>query len=166
MNGLTILGTNILSSRGRLSCLSERTTCSICYYSPTTAFKLSVNNGDDTIVGWDVNCGVPGLGVDKGGAYDYITIPNGQCDYPSTIATAVITVSNDRYCGTAFTCAETATKAGANTICTNHRPFKIGVYSDNAEYAFPAAKGEGTLANNKGFSISYFQKTECQRKTI
>ena len=53
-------------------------------------------------LGWDTNCGVPGLTLANGGSYDYITLPSGQCDYPSTIATAVTTVNNDRYCGTSF----------------------------------------------------------------
>jgi len=145
---------------------SERTTCSICYY--TSAFAMSVANGIAAIgaLGWDTNCGVPGLTLANGGSYDYITLPSGQCDYPSTIATAVTTVNNDRYCGTSFNCAQTNAIKGtpANTICTNQRPFKIGVFSDDAEYAFPAALGEGSLANNRGFIINWYQKTECQRR--
>ena len=112
-------------------------------------------------LGWDTNCGAVGIAAgDNGGGYDYITIPNGQCDFPSTIATAVTTISNDRYCGTEFQCLNTNAIGGtpANTVCTNSRPFKIAVHSDDAEYSFPVADGEGSLANNRGFKIS---KTIC-----
>jgi len=149
---------------------SERTTCSMCYYSPLTDFKLSVYNGllTNGAVGWDTHCGAVGLGAGaNGGGYDYITIPNGQCNYPSTIAVAVITVSNDRYCGTEFQCLASNTAASAeNTVCTNSRPFKIAIHSDDAEYSFPVADSGGSLANNRGFKISWFQQTECQRKTL
>jgi hypothetical protein len=82
-----------------------------------------------------------------------------------------------------FSCAQTTAIAGtpANTVCTNSKPFRVCVQSDNAEYAFPAADGEGTLANNRGFQLSkifhsrnydiepfylsgYFQQTLCQSK--
>ena len=55
-------------------------------------------------LGFDTVCGVKGVGPTyaKGGGFDYITIPNGQCDYPSAAGTAVTTIPADRYCGTAF----------------------------------------------------------------
>jgi len=115
----------------------------------------------------DTNCGVPGLigpAFANGGAFDHIVIPDGQCDSP--LANAVVaTEPNDRYCGTSFKCMSGAgtTIAGTatQTVCSNHRPFKITVHSDGVEYAFPAPLGEGTLARNRGFSISYYQKTTC-----
>ena len=57
-----------------------------------------------------------------------------------------------------FSCAQTTAIAGtpSNTVCTNQKPFRVCVHSDNAEYAFPAADGEGTLANNRGFQLSKF----------
>ena len=57
-----------------------------------------------------------------------------------------------------FSCAKTTGPAvvgtPSNTVCTNQKPFKVCTHSDNAEYAFPAAAGEGTLANNRGFKLS------------
>ena len=121
---------------------------------------MSVYNGIAAIgdLGFDVVCGVPGLdsGI-NGGGFDYVTIPDGQCDYPVGSSTAVVTKSADRYCGTALkyfffkhlchfgvSCAQVlpnpmgaAGIAGtpANTVCTNLRPFKIGVHSDSLEYS-------------------------------
>ena len=53
-------------------------------------------------------------------------------------------------------CAKTAAIAGtpSNTVCTNQKPFRVCVHTDAAEYAFEAASGEGTLANNRGFKLS------------
>ena len=45
------------------------------------------------------------------------------------------------------------TAATKNTVCTSTRPFKLHVHSDSVEFGNPAADGEGTLANNRGFSI-------------
>ena len=55
-------------------------------------------------LGFDTVCGVLGLGPTyaNGGGFDYITIPDGQCDYPSSTTTAVATDTADRYCGTSF----------------------------------------------------------------
>ena len=69
-------------------------------------------------------------------------------------------VLNDKYCGTGLYClgavptATIATAATSATVCTNQKPFKIGVESDGLECMFPAASGEGTTGNNVGFSIS------------
>jgi len=159
----------LLHNQDYCACVrAERTTCSICYYS--TAFKMSEPNGIAAIgaLGFDTVCGVKGVGPTyaKGGGFDYITIPNGQCDYPSAAGTAVTTIPADRYCGTAFNCAKTAAIAGtpSNTVCTNQKPFRVCVHTDAAEYAFEAASGEGTLANNRGFKLSYYQKTLCQTR--
>ena len=70
------------------------------------------------------------------------------------------------------------TAATKNTVCTSTRPFKLHVHSDSVEFGNPAADGEGTLANNRGFSIgkkiqysiaiqlflsftAYWQKSAC-----
>ena len=53
-----------------------------------------------------------------------------------------------------FRCAEAIPAiAGSSTVCSNLRPFKISVHSDDKEYGFPVAAGEGSLANNRGFLI-------------
>eukprot|EP00091_Calanus_sinicus_P007663 TRINITY_DN1883_c0_g1_i6.p1 TRINITY_DN1883_c0_g1~~TRINITY_DN1883_c0_g1_i6.p1 ORF type:complete len:229 (+),score=30.65 TRINITY_DN1883_c0_g1_i6:676-1362(+) len=157
----------LLHNQDYCACVrSERTTCSICYYSSTTTFFMSVPNAIAAIgaLGFDTVCGVKGIGATyaNGGGFDYITIPNGRCSSPPTTVATTVTV--DRYCGTEFNCAQTTAIAGtpANTVCTNSKPFRVCVHSDNAEYSFPAADGEGTLANNRGFQLSYFQQTVCQ----
>ena len=65
-----------------------------------------------------------------------------------------------RYCGTELRClatapATTTANAAGQTVCTMNKPFKIGVHSDNYEYADATGTApEGTLDNNRGFSIS------------
>ena len=88
-----------------------------------------------------------------GGAYDHIVIPGGQCDSPVANA-VVVTVLNDRYCGTDLNCmtAVPATQGATGTVCTNQKPFKISVKSDGVEYNNPAADGESALGS-AGFSI-------------
>ena len=80
---------------------------------------MSVPNGIAAIgaLGFDTVCGVVGVGSTyaKGGGFDYITIPNGQCAYPSTTGTAVPTVTADRYCGTSFK-YKVKTKIEAKTL--------------------------------------------------
>merc|ERR1711970_725029 len=163
----------LLYNQDYCSCIrSARTTCSICFYS--TAFKLSVPNGIAAIglLGFDTVCGVLGIVAPytNGGGFDYITIPDGQCDYPSTTTPAIATDTADRYCGTSFKCAQALNPAAiagpASTVCTNQKPFRICVHSDNVEYANPAPVGEGTLANNRGFKISYYQKSLCQTRPL
>jgi len=117
-----------------------------------------------SLLGVDTNCGVGGVLIANGGAFDHIVIPGGQCNTP---AAAAINVLNDRYCGTALYClgvVATATIGAAATdatVCSNQKPFKISVESDGVEYIFPAAISEGATGNNVGFSISYFMKTTC-----
>ena len=43
------------------------------------------------------------------------------------------------------------------TVCSMNKPFKISVHSDALEYADTTTASEGTLANNRGFSISESQ---------
>ena len=50
--------------------------------------------------------------------------------------------------------AVAVTGTAGQTVCTMNKPFKIGVHSDALEYAFPDPGAEGTLAENRGFSIS------------
>jgi len=144
---------------------AERTYCAICYWS--TIFTLSLPNAANGINGVDTNCGHPALQapMTKGGGYDYIEIPDGQCDSPVGAALAV-TETNDRYCGAEFRClkaipATALTGTAGQTVCSNNKPFKISVHSDGLEYAFPATASEGLLAANRGFSIGYYQKTSC-----
>ena len=56
------------------------------------------------LLGFDTVCGVLGIVAPytNGGGFDYITIPDGQCDYPSTTTPAIATDTADRYCGTSF----------------------------------------------------------------
>jgi len=146
---------------------SERTYCAVCYWS--TAFKMSVPGAADGNKGVDTRCGSPGINpaFTKGGGFDYIFIADGQCNSPvgGTVTTPMET--NDRYCGTELRCLATApdtttANAAGQTVCTMNKPFKIGVHSDNYEYADATGTApEGTLDNNRGFSISYYQKTSC-----
>ena len=57
--------------------------------------------------------------------------------------------------------ATAMTGTAGQTVCTMNKPFKISVHSDGLEYFFPTTASEGLLANNRGFSISYYQKTSC-----
>ena len=64
-----------------------------------------------------------------------------------------------RYCGTELRClsavpATAVTGTAGQTVCSMNKPFKIAVHSDGLEYAFPTAANEGSLAENRGFSIS------------
>jgi len=146
---------------------SERTYCAVCYWS--TSFKLSVPNAADGDKGIDEKCGSPGINpvMLKGGGFDHIFIADGQCDSPvgGTVTAAMETA--DRYCGTELRCMkaiplDSVTGAAGQTVCSMTKPFKIGVHSDGLEYADAAgADPEGTLDNNRGFSISYYQKTSC-----
>ena len=47
------------------------------------------------------------------------------------------------------------------TVCTNMKPFKIGVHTDGVEYAHPTATAEHVHPNNAGFNLNYFMKTSC-----
>merc|ERR1712106_230265 len=147
---------------------AERAVCTICYSS--TAFKMNVYNGLTAAgaKGFDTNCGYVAHDgtATSGGGYDYIEIPNGMCDSPIAPATIETTDTIDRYCGTSFLCVKTGpatAQSGAtkNTVCTSTRPFKIHVHSDAVEYGNPATDGEGTLANNREFSLAYWQKSAC-----
>merc|ERR1719483_1177105 len=157
----------LLANQDYSACVrAERAFCAICYYS--SIFKMSVPKGDaaNGALGVDTNCGnEANILIANGGAFDHIIIPGGQCNTPN--AAAAILVLNDKYCGTGLYClgaVPTTTIAAAATdatVCTNQKPFKIGVESDGLEYMNPAAAGEGTTGNNVGFSISYFMKSTC-----
>ena len=56
-----------------------------------------------------------------------------------------------------------ATSVGSpdGTVCTNMKPFKIGVHTDGVEYAHPTATAEHLHPNNAGFNLNYFMKTSC-----
>ena len=95
----------------------------------------------------------------KGGAYDHINIPGGQCDSPNAAGAVVAnTWRHDRYCGIALGCGTNAagTAQTQGTVCTNQKPFKIGVYTDGLEYNFENAAGEADPPKNIGFSISKY----------
>jgi len=144
----------------------NRQYCAICYFTPAaiTGFGMSVPNGIAAIIGLDTNCGVPGLAtLANGGAYDHILIPGGQCDSPAANAVLAANFLFDRYCNTQLGCGTAAagTAQTAGTVCTNQKPFKIGVYTDGLEYHFPTAASEAGAPRNIGFSINYFMKTTC-----
>jgi len=143
---------------------SERTYCAICYFS--TIFKMSLPNAANGINGVDTFCGHPGLiaPMTNGGGFDYIEIPDGQCDSPVGAAVATLE-TNDRYCGASLRCLASVptiatTGTAGQTVCTMNKPFKINVHTDGLEY-YSATTAEGTLANNRGFSVDYYQKTSC-----
>lgn len=160
----------LLQNQDYAICLrAERSICTVCYFS--TIFRMNIYNGiaANGAKGWDTNCGYAGHDgvLTSGGGFDYVEIPNGQCNSPVSPATIQTTDTIDRYCGTSFLCVKTGpatvmdTATEKNTICTSTKPFKIHVHSDAVEYANPATAGEGTLANNRGFSISYFMRSTC-----
>jgi len=142
----------------------NRQYCAICYFTPAaiTGFGMSVPNGIAAIIGLDTNCGAPGLlAYANGGAYDHILIPGGQCDSPAANAVAA-TFLFDRYCNTQFGCGNAVNaQAATGTVCTNQKPFKIGVYTDGVEYHFAQATSEAGAPRNIGFSLNYFMKTTC-----
>lgn len=147
---------------------AERTYCAICYWS--TAFTMSVPDGDPTTSGLDTLCGYPAINpaMTKGGGFDYIFIADGQCDSPSPSTGTVLGTmeTNDRYCGLELRClsavpATAVTGTAGQTVCSQNKPFKISVHSDGLEYFHPSTAAEGLIANNRGFSISYYQKTSC-----
>jgi len=113
--------------------------------------------------GVDTNCGMATTaGYANLGNYDHVIIPGGQCAPATGGATNLL---NDKYCGTQLNCLTAApavtTAATAGTVCTNQRPFKISVKSDDREYQNPTADGEGNAPNNAGFSLSYYMLTTC-----
>jgi len=157
----------LLGSQDYSVCVrSERTYCAVCYWS--TAFKMSVPNAANGNNGVDTQCGSPGINpvFTKGGGFDYIFIADGQCDSPVSGSVTTTMETNDRYCGTELRCLGAApttavTGTAGQTVCSMNKPFKISVHSDALEYADTTTASEGTLANNRGFSISYYQKTTC-----
>jgi len=169
------LGGVLLTNQDYSACVrSERTMCTICYYAETTSFKMNVFNGiaANGAKGFDTLCGYEGHNAEatSGGGYDYIEIPNGQCDSPYPATDIEATETNDRYCGTSFVCMGAAGAASGeanakNTVCSSTRPFKLSVHSDDLEYGNPAADSEGSLANNRGFQIKYFMRDACLTKT-
>jgi len=148
-----------------------RTFCSICYYMAAIHdFKLGVPNGIAAIgvKGFDTNCGRPGItAFAKGGSFDYVMIPDGQCDSPDPTGAVYGTLeTNDRYCGTSFLCLKVNDltpddSARKNTVCSMNKPFRISVHTDGVEYADAAIAEGGVAANTRGFSLGYFQKTAC-----
>merc|ERR1711962_439940 len=184
-SGVATAGTSqLLANQHYTNCIrTERTYCSICYWSATiaTGFHMSVPNGIAAIglLGFDTNCGALGTGTGaaidgvayaNGGTYDFIQIPSGVCHPPSP-AIASTGQPVDRYCGSAFNCRKNTNAIAGTpdaTVCTSLKPFKIGVHSDGVEWAHPIATSEAgpntaatAGANNYGFSLNYYMKTNC-----
>ena len=69
----------------------------------------------------------------------------------------VLTFQHDRYCNTQLGCGTNAagTAQTAGTVCTNQKPFKLGVYTDGIEY-INSANAEGNPPKNIGFEISKY----------
>jgi len=157
----------LLTNQDYSICLrSERTYCAVCYWS--TAFKMSLPDGANGNNGVDTLCGYPAINpaMTKGGGFDYIFIADGQCDSPVSGAVTGTMETNDRYCGTELRClsavpATATTGTAGQTVCSMNKPFKISVHSDGLEYYESTTASEGLIANNRGFSISYYQKTSC-----
>jgi len=153
-----------LSDQDYTACIrSARTTCAICYYvAADTDFKLSTPENNAAAASHDIDCGKP---TDANrGASDYILIPDGWCAPVAGAASA--TVPTDRFCGQLFACAATlaadtpVSGMPTGTVCSMARPFTLSVFTDSLESA--AANGEGTtLANSRGFQLSYFQDPAC-----
>ena len=106
----------------------------------------------------DTNCGMASSTIlAEIGSYDHVLIPGGQCAVPPAGPPGLTTnLLNDKYCGTQLNCltaVPTATTAAtAGTVCTNQRPFKISVKTDDREYTAL----EATAPNNAGFSLSNY----------
>jgi len=153
-----------LAEQDYTACIrSARSTCAICYYvAADTDFKMSTPENNAMIASHDIDCGRPADA--NGGAADYILIPDGWC--APAAGAASTTVPTDRFCGQLFACAETLDAAAptsgmpTGTVCSMAKPFSLSVFTDSLESA--AADGEGTtLANSRGFQLSYFQDTTC-----
>ena len=128
-----------------------------------TLLEIMILKLKSSLVGVDTNCGAEyaAVGAD-GGGYDHVIIPGGQCA-PATGGTT--NLLNDKYCGTQLNCLTAApavtTAATAGTVCSNQRPFKISVKSDDREYHNPTALSESVAPNNAGFALSYYMQTSC-----
>jgi len=154
----------LLVNQDYSSCVrTGRTYCAICYYS--SSFKLSVPNAIAAIgsFGVDTNCGTASTtAYANAGGYDHVVIPGGQCAPATGGATNLL---NDKYCGTQLNCLTAVpavtTAATAGTVCSNQRPFKISVKSDDREYHNPTALSEAVTGRNVGFSLSYYMQTTC-----
>ena len=74
---------------------------------------MSLPNAANGINGVDTNCGHPALQAPmaNGGGFDYVEIPDGQCDSPVGAALAT-TETNDRYCGAEFRCLKSIPAVG------------------------------------------------------
>ena len=109
----------------------------------------------------DTNCGTASTtAYANAGSYDHVVIPGGQCAPATGGATNLL---NDKYCGTQLNCLTAVpavtTAATAGTVCSNQRPFKISVKSDDREYHNPTALSEAGTGKNVGFSLSkYFSQ--------
>ena len=129
--------------------------------TPVAEFQLSHLLHFPQSVGVDTNCGTASTtAYANAGSYDHVVIPGGQCAPATGGATNLL---NDKYCGTQLNCLTAApavtTAATAGTVCTNQRPFKISVKSDDREYHNPTASSEAVTGNNVGFSLSnYFSQ--------
>ena len=102
----------LLTNQDYTICMrQERTYCAICYWS--AIFTMSLPNAANGINGVDTNCGHPALQapMTNGGGFDYIEIPDGQCDSPVGAALAT-TETNDRYCGAEFRCLKAIPAVG------------------------------------------------------
>jgi len=154
----------LLVNQDYSSCVrTGRTYCAICYYS--TIFKLSVPNSIAAIggLGVDTNCGTASTtAYANAGSYDHVVIPGGQCAPTPGLTTNLL---NDKYCGTQLNCLTAVpaqvTAATQGTVCSNQRPFKISVKSDDREYHNPVADSEAVTGRNIGFSLSYYMQTTC-----
>jgi len=158
----------LLANQDYTACIRDnRAYCAICYYTPATitGFGMSIPNGIVAATNVDTNCGSPGLSAfTSGGGYDHVLIPGGQCDSPVGGIVVAANFLNDRYCGTNLNCMNGIASAQGSitgTVCTNQKPFRIGVQSDGLEYINPAPLGEALAANNFGFEMNYYMKTTC-----
>ena len=109
----------------------------------------------------DTNCGTASTtAYANAGSYDHVVIPGGQCAPTPGLTTNLL---NDKYCGTQLNCLTAVpaqvTAATQGTVCSNQRPFKISVKSDDREYHNPVADSEAVTGRNIGFSLSnYFSQ--------
>lgn len=136
---------------------AERGACAICYTAPNTDFQMS----SAIALPFDTGCANLGLV----GQNDYIMIPGGVCSPP---ATGVSLVSVDKYCGTALNCAGAAANAVSaiaailNTVCTQNKPFKVQVVTNDYEDASAdGQEGGKTGPRDQGFKMTYWQTTLC-----
>jgi len=148
-------GTHLGNQNYAICVRPDRGACAICYSAVGTEFAMST---DANAVGLDTVCGTTGVAASN----DYIEIPGGVCGPAGDSV-----FSADRYCGTnglicpgAIAGAASAT-APFNTVCTQSKPFKVNVFTNDYEGAAAATDEGQAVPLNWGFKLDYWMQTAC-----